>query len=488
MLRDPLPRILSTVSSFNMIADHDTVIIALSGGADSVALLAAMAELTPRYRLKLAAAHIHHGLRGAEADRDAEFAAKITQQIAGRYGLDIPFYLHKADVKKIAKEKKLSTQEAGRLVRDSYLRRIMDETGATKIATGHTGSDNAETFLMRLIAGAGPEGLSGIPPVRPPYIRPLIETTRAEVEAFLTCRGIPWIVDSSNLKNDYLRNRVRNQIMPALAAANPSAPRRLIEAVAAYRDAFAPLKAAAEDFVARHAEGGTVPAGRLSALPAAVASEVVKLLIFNAAGPRKIPVRLSRTHVRAVLGLADGPSRGTRAVKLPGGLLARRIYDTLVIVRAAARSDPDPPPRPETPLVFPGVTPLPFHGLVATARIIDGAPPAAEPAPDHSANSRGATAQGPVTALFDYDRVSRPPAVRGRRPGDRVALPAAAGTKKLSDLFIDQKVPRHERDRVPILVSGDDIMWVMGWGVDGRFTPTEKTRRLLCVTFAPAEV
>ena len=103
----------------------------------------------------------------------------------------------------------------------------MEKTGATKIATGHTASDNAETFLMRLITGAGPEGLSGIPPVRLPYIRPLIETTRAEVEAFLTEREIAWIVDSSNLKNDYLRNRIRNEIMPALAAVNPSAHRSL---------------------------------------------------------------------------------------------------------------------------------------------------------------------------------------------------------------------------------------------------------------------
>jgi tRNA(Ile)-lysidine synthase len=469
-----------------MLADGDHLLVALSGGADSVALLAAMAEIAPRYRLTLSAAHVHHGLRGAEADRDAAFAEQVTQQVAGRCGLAIPFYLHKADVKKVAKEQKLSTQEAGRLVRDAYLRRVMDEAGATKIATGHTASDNAETFLMRLVTGAGPEGLSGIPPVRLPYIRPLIETIRTEVEAFLTERGIPWIVDSSNLKNDYLRNRIRNEIMPALAAVNPSVLERLIEAVAAYRDAFAVLSAAADDFVARYAEDGTLRVAELSALDPAVASEAVKLLIFAAAGPRKTPLRLSRPHIEAVLRLAADPTHGTRTVRLPGGLVARRVYDTLAITRGSARPDGSTPVLPETPLTIPGATSLASGGLVATARIIEAASPVNDR--DHPGGAdRGPSGRERITALLDYDRISHPPAVRGRRPGDRVTLPAGAGTKKLSDLLIDAKVPRHERDLVPILVSGSDIIWVMGWGADGRFAPTDKTRRLLSVTFTSAD-
>ncbi len=479
-------RTLSTISSFGMIADGDHVIVALSGGADSVALLAAMAEIAPRYRLTLSAAHVHHGLRGVEADRDAAFAERVTQQVAGRYGLAIPFYLHKADVKKAAKEQKLSTQETGRLVRDVYFRRLMDEIGATKIATGHTASDNAETLLMRLVTGAGPEGLSGIPPVRPPYIRPLIETTRAEVEAFLTERGIPWIVDSSNLKNDYLRNRIRNEIMPALAAVNPSVQERLIEAAAACRDAFALLSAAARDFVSRYAEDGTIRVAELSALDPAVASEAVKLLIFEAAGPRKTPLRLSRPHIDAVLRLAADPTHGTRTVRLPGGLAARRVYDSLAITRAAALPGSDSPVLPETPLAIPGVTPLPCGGLVVTARIIEAVPSVTDH--DHPGGTdRGPSGRERITALLDYDRISHPPAARGRRPGDRVTLPAGSGTKKLSDLLIDAKVPRHERDLVPILVCGSDIMWVMGWGADGRFAPTDKTRRLLRVTFTSAD-
>jgi tRNA(Ile)-lysidine synthase len=469
-----------------MIADRDHLLVALSGGADSVALLAAMAEIAPRYNLKLSAAHVHHGLRGAEADRDAAFAETVTQQVAGRYGLAIPFYLHKADVKTVAKEQKLSTQEAGRFVRDTYLRRVMDEAGATKIATGHTASDNAETFLMRLVTGAGPEGLSGIPPVRLPYIRPLIGTSRAEVEAFLAERGIPWIVDSSNLKSDYLRNRIRNEIMPALAAVNPSVQERLVEAAAACRDAFALLSAAADGFIARYADGGMVRVAELSALDPAVASEVIKLLIFNAAGPRKTPLRLSRPHIEAILGLADAPSRGTRTVRLPGGLVARRVYEILTITRPAARPGSKTPVLPETPLAIPGVTRFPSGGLVATACIIEAAPHVTDPG--HSdGTDRGPSGRGQTTALLDYDRISHPPAVRGRRPGDRVTLPAGSGTKKLSDLFIDGKVPSHERDLVPVLISGKDIIWVMGWGADGRFAPTDKTRRLLSVTFTSAD-
>lgn len=478
-----LQNTIAGATAFSMLSPNDHVLVALSGGADSVALLAAMAEIAPAYDLRLSAAHVHHGLRGAEADRDAAFAERITKEIGERYKIEITFFLHRADVKKIAKENKLSTQEAGRLVRDTWFRSLMAEIGAVKVATGHTATDNAETFLMRLITGAGPEGLSGIPPVRPPYIRPLIETTRAEVESFLTERSIPWIVDSSNLKNDYLRNRVRNQVMPTLAALNPSIDRSLMEAAAACREAFAPLRTAAEAFVARHAPHNTVPAREISTLDPAVASEVVKILIFRAAGPRPTPLRLARSHIRAVLELAAAPSCGTKTIGLPGGLAARRVYENLVIAPAPSPPGPGGHASPETPLNIPGITNLPFRGLVLTARIVDAAvPPESVPDTYPDGGSPGTAERGRTTALFDYDRITHAPVVRSRRPGDHVVLPGGAGTKKLSDLFIDAKVPRDERDRIPLLVSGTDIMWVFGWGVDGRFVPAGETRRVLWVT------
>ncbi len=463
-----------------MLSPRDSVLVALSGGADSVALLVALVEIAPTYGLKLAAAHVHHGLRGKEAERDAAFARKITGEIAQRYRIDIPFHLHRVDVKKIAKEKKLSTQEAGRLVRDTFLRGLMHEIGATKIATGHTATDNAETFLMRLITGAGPEGLSGIPPVRLPYIRPLIETTRADVEAFLTARDIPWIVDSSNLKNDYLRNRVRNQIMPALAAVNPAVERSLTDAVAAYREAFAPIRAAAEAFVAHHAAGDTVGVGDIGALVPEVASEVVKLLIFGAAGPRPTPLRLGRRHIQAVIALAEGPSHGTKSVRLPGGLTARRVYDALTIEPAADRPGRDPGSLAGIPLVVPGRTPLPAWGMIVTTGI------APFDSNEKSAPPPGLAGPGTSTILLDLDGIPGDLAVRARQPGDRIHL-AGTGSAKLSDLFIDEKVPRDRRDHVPLVTSGDDIVWVVGIRADARFAVTDRTRRVLSMTFAREE-
>ncbi len=308
MNADLLNSLLRTVSAFGMLSPRDSVIVALSGGADSVALLVAMAEAAPRYNLKLAAAHVHHGLRGAEADRDAAFAERITTEIGKRYKIEIPFYLHKADVKKIAKERKLTTQEAGRFVRDAFLRDRMQKTGATKIATGHTASDNAETFLMRLIAGAGPEGLSGIPPVRLPYIRPLIGTTRAGVEAYLADRAVGWIVDSSNLKNDYLRNRVRNEIMPALASINPDIERTLIETVTEYRQRFTALKSAAEAIVTKDFGGDSYSVAGLASLSPDLLSEVVKLLVFKSVREKGRPLRLLRPHIEALGTDPVGPS------------------------------------------------------------------------------------------------------------------------------------------------------------------------------------
>jgi tRNA(Ile)-lysidine synthase len=475
-MRTSAGKILTGAITFSMLTPRDHVLVALSGGADSVALLVALAEIAPAYDLRLSAAHVHHGLRGAEADRDAAFAERITGEIGRRYSIDIPFYLHTADVKKTAKDNKLSTQEAGRLVRDTWFRALMAEIGAVKVATGHTGSDNAETFLMRLIVGAGPEGLSGIPPVRPPYIRPLVEATRAEVEAFLADREIPWIVDSSNLADDYLRNRVRNRIMPALRDLNPSVERSLMEAAAACREAFAPVRTAAQQFAARHVSDNTAAADEITALDPAVASEVVKIMIFAAAAPRTTPLRLTRAHVRAVLELAAAASRGTKTVKLPGGICARRIYGDLVIGPAPPHPHQRKTASTEMPLAVPGQTPLASLGLMATARIVDAVP-----------GNPDTPAPAAATALLDYDRIDRPIAVRSRRPGDRINLPGDIGTRKLSDILIDAKVPRDKRDRVPILVSGTDIIWVFGRPVDERFAPTGQTRRLLVVTFEQSD-
>ncbi len=480
-----ISRLLDTISSFEMIDDHDSLLIALSGGADSTALLVAMAEIAPTYNLRLSAVHVHHGIRGKEADRDAAHARAVTKVIAKRYAIEIPFYLHKADVKKIAREKKLSTQEAGRLVRDTFFRDLIEKTGATKIATGHTATDNAETFLMRLITGAGPEGLSGIPPVRLPYVRPLIDTTRAEVEAFLTRRGIPWIVDSSNLKNDYLRNRVRNRIMPALAAVNPAVERSLVEAVGAYRAAFVPIKAAAESFLEHGAATDCLPVANLALLPREVRSEVIKLFIFRSAPHLPRPLRLTGRHIAAVSDLATCAPHGQRSVTLPGGLSAERTYDALAIVPkkpAAGRPGSAGQGKPEMVLPLSGSVPFPAAKSVITATVIQA---------DHTTDARSDRAPAPPTdgpcASFDLDCIPGPLIVRTRRPGDRVHL-AGIGTKKLSDLFIDNKIPRHDRDEIPLLVSGDDILWVVGVRIDERFSVTSKTERILTVGFEEARI
>ncbi len=473
-----------TIDAYGMLSPHDHLLIALSGGADSTALLVAMAEIAPKYDLRLSAAHVNHGIRGAEAERDARHAETTTEEVAKRYGIEIPFYLRAVDVKKLAKEKKLSTQEAGRLARDVFFRELMKTIGATKIATGHTASDNAETFLMRLVTGAGPEGLSGIPPVRLPYIRPLIDVTRAEVEAFLTEQGIAWITDSTNLKSDYLRNRVRNEVMPMLKSINPNIERTLIETVAGYRERFALLKSAADVLVEKNFPDNPHSVAELASLPPDLRSEVVKLLIFREARETSRPVRLLRAHIEAVVDLITSPSDGQKHVPLPGGLVASRTYEALTIApqrgptrhRQATKQDERVIPLPQSGSVI-----FPLLDIVITAEVIRTDPPeggAKSCAPDALLTGSGNTDR---SACFDLDTIPGPLFVRTRRIGDRIH-PAGGGTRKLSDFFIDNKVPRDERDKVPLLVLSDDVIWIVGMRQDERFSVTPETKRILRVT------
>ncbi len=451
----------STIEVFGMLSAGDKVVAAVSGGADSTALLVSLLEFSKELGLTLSVAHVNHMLRGDEADRDAEH----TKRLAERFGLK--FYLHEADVKKVAEKKALSIQEAGREVRDNFFRSLLEETGAQKVATGHTASDNAETFLMRLITGSGPQGLSGIPPVNPPYIRPLIEVTRSDVEKYLEEKKIDWVTDSSNLEDKYLRNRIRYEIIPSLREINPEVEKSLIRATSEFRNLFDIMRSEVDSFLDCHVRGNTLDIEGLRRLPAGLQSEIIKEIIYRTS---KKPIRITSLHIDSVMNLIGGASTGEKSVNLPSGLVARRNYNVLSI---AEETIPEKFPAEKFEISIPKSIRIPSWNLIITVDI--------EPGPIKKSTGKGKTAH------FDLNKIKGPLTLRTRIEGDLFyptgGKGGSTGLKKLTDFFIDSKIPRNKRDEIPILLSGDNIIWVVGMRSDERYAAGPNTKRVIALTF-----
>ncbi|MBW2619534.1 MAG: tRNA lysidine(34) synthetase TilS [Deltaproteobacteria bacterium] len=412
------------------------ILVACSGGPDSVALLDLLARLAPQMGLFVSVASFNHGLRPAAAE-EVELAARLAAErglafIEGRAST--------ADYPPAG-----PSQEAARELRLAFLERARGQTGADWIALGHSADDQAETLLMRLIRGAGLTGLAAIPPRRGRLIRPLLQTGRGEIRAYLENRGLPFVEDPSNRDPAYLRVRVRHDLLPRLAQENP----RIVGALARLAD----LARAEEEVMARLAdqelarlslsspEGGVLvlDAAPLAGLPLGLRRRVIRAALALVKGDLRC---FSAEHVDQAAALAARPGAG---VSLPAGLVARHESGQLVISPAQT-----PASLQSLRLEEPGRYDL-GHGLAMTLEEV--------PPPDPAALKLAAD---PNTALLDARVVIWPLTVRPPRPGDRIKPLGLAGSKKLSDLFIDKKVPRRWRGLVPILVSGEEVIWAGG--------------------------
>ncbi len=433
-----------------LLSPGDDVTVALSGGADSVALLWVLRTLAPELGITLRAAHFHHGLRGAEADRDADFCARLCAD------WEIPFSLGRGDVIGRAAKTGESLEEAARVLRYAYLRSVTPG----KLATAHNADDNAETILLHLLRGTGLRGLGGIPPQRENVIRPLLFCTRAEIEALLDRESLPHVEDGTNAKDDCLRNRIRHRVLPLLRAENPNLSRTMGRTAALLR--------AEEDFLSRLArtagaecrrEGGWSCTGLLALDP--VLRRRVLLSILTGLGLEDP----SLVYVEAVEGLLTaGPSA---SVSLPGGWIARRTYDLLACVQDAPL-----PVLEDQALLVPGRTPLP-EGLGSIVCSVT--------------KNLKICKKNLNTFALKYDMIATLELrVRGRRPGDRLTL--SGGTKTLKALMIDRKLPARMRGAVPVITAGGTPIAVFGIGVDPAWIAKDGEEALLIVYTPPVPV
>lgn len=447
-----------TVREHGMLRNGDRVIVAVSGGVDSVVLLHALMRLRKEYGLKLTVCHLNHNLRGAGSRKDLEFVKRLSR----RHGLGfIGKTLEKGSLK--AKDC-VSLQEAARDERYRFLSGALRKTGSKKLALGHTLDDVAETVLMRLIKGSSLSGLSGIPPRRGAIIRPLIHIPRAAVEDYAGKQGLRHCTDPTNLSPVYLRNSLRLELLPFIKERyNENIISTLARTASVLRkdsiflDSLA-QKAFKEAGVRKGKGLVDMDRTKLLKMTPAILSRV---FLMACRGLKKNPELLG-AHVDAFFDIARS-KKPNAAYSLPSGLRITREYGRIRVERKRGVKKAQ---GFELPLNIPGNTLIPSAGAVIIAKISKKPPSAA------SFSSRD-------RAYFDYDEIPKPVRVRSFRPGDRMTPSGMSGTKKLKAIFIDSKTPALQRQRTPVICAGNAVVWLAGIRRSDGYMVNQATKRVL---------
>ena len=451
------------------------LVVASSGGPDSQALLYSLASLRVALGLRIHLAHLNHDFRGEEAEEDARFVASQAE------ALSLPLTIEKVDPMAYQREQGISSFEAAaREVRYDFLARVAQETGAAAVALGHTADDRAETVLMHILRGTGLHGLRGMESistwrhprkdVRVTLLRPLLEVTRAETEAYCVERNLPFRVDTSNRSLRFARNRVRWRLLPALRSYNPRIRESLLRLARTASLQVSYLEQAVSDAWECVARGSaphiTLNAESLRTLHPLLQSLVMRRAYEELTGG---PSSLEETHIQAMarmVGAAPGKS-----LNLPRRVQLLTGYGEVLLHRGEEAFCPLPPLEGEHPLNVPGETRV--SGWLVRAEILAQAP---EELPD-----------GKSEACLDMETVGAKLWVRGRRRGDRFQPLGMDTPKKLHDFFVDEKVPRHWRDRVPLVVSERGVAWVVGYRIAHWTRVRESTGKVLRLTLQPVD-
>jgi tRNA(Ile)-lysidine synthase len=447
-----LERVRKTITRYNMLPRGSRVLVAVSGGPDSVCLLHVLLKLAPALGVSISVAHLNHQLRAAESDEDERFVSEL----AARFGL--PFFRTGADIA-AAKD---NLEQAGRLARRAFFAGLP----ADRIALGHTRDDQAETVLFRMLRGSGLRGLAGIYPVatgdngrssyvRPLYIRPLIDVTRADVVEFLRGRGIPWREDSSNLELRFARNRIRASLLPQLARDwNPRIGESLAQLASLAHDEERWWRSYIDDLstgiLVPRAGGIELRASALAELPTAVGRRLVRRAMAQVKGDLR---RLEYDHVERVLDLA-AQSEGDGRLRLPG-IDIRRSFDWIRVAAVAPRVD-----LSSTRLTIPGTYAVSPDMCLHL-----------EIAPHSFTLKKGATLKAVELSLRRLPPLLE---LRGWRPGDHYRPEGQARDQKIKEMFQVERVPSWLRPSWPIVSSGDTILWARIFGAAAEFAASRE--------------
>jgi tRNA(Ile)-lysidine synthase len=474
-----------TIRRHNLAGPRTRVVVALSGGSDSVALTCVLSELEASGELTVAGlAHFNHQLR-AHADRDEQFSVSLAETI-GR-----PILVEREDVRIRAGLEHRSIEDAAHAARHEFFNRALAHFGADRVAVGHTRDDQAETFLLRLLRGAGPKGLAAMHPRNGCIVRPLLECRRADLRDYLAECGVQYVEDETNRDVSIPRNRVRAELLPLLESRfNPS----IVDVLADQAEL------ARAEWLWMEEELGTLNLGTepgtlnldiptLQRMPVALRRLAMWKAMTRAAGGRPVSFR----HVEAALQLIESPNQdgqdlspsdrsADRSLDAPGHIV-ERVGSRVVLRGRVGETEADA----ATVSLFRYLLPVPGEvTLFEAGCIVSAEPAAAGPLTADVEAIRAATGNGSA-AVIRKDSWTGPLAVRNRRPGDRFRPLGLGGQKKLQDFFVDRKVARLDRDGVPLVVDETDrIVWVAGHGIDEAFRVTDASQAVVILKLRPS--
>jgi tRNA(Ile)-lysidine synthase len=462
-----LEKALYTLARHRMLESGDRVVVAVSGGPDSVALCHFLHHHCCELRLQLVIAHVHHGLRGPEADEDVRFV----QDLGSSFHL--PVVVKHVDVRGWQDAHGGSLPMVARTLRYQCLRRIMEEKEASKLALGHNADDQTEEVLLRLFRGVGPHGLAGMPAVsREGMVRPLLECHRSEIIAYLHTHGLTYRQDASNLKPWCKRNLLRLEFLPRLARefncnlnATLSRTTRILQDEENFWESL--LQPWLEHHVRRDSSGGIrLPIAPLLDLHPAMQRRLLRRVLEETAGQLS---GFGFRHTELLVRLCRSGAAHSE-IHLPGGMVAEKSYDWLTITKP--RETPDP--------FYYEIAGTGIHRLPRLDHTLE--------IQEHRWDGSVAHSEDPFEVLVDRDRLTFPLTLRSARAGDRFQPLGMSGRKKLKDFFVDVKVPRYERRLIPVLCSIDHIVWVIGHRIDDRAKITPETNRLLRLRYRPGSL
>ncbi len=459
-------KILTVIKENHLIEPGEGVVAGVSGGPDSVCLLHVLHSLRESLQVKLYVIHINHMLRGKEADGDEEYTVDLCSK------LGIPILVVRADVAAAAARDGASLEEAGREIRYSEFSRHASTVGASKIAVAHNRNDQAETVIMNIIRGTGLVGLSGMEYKRDNIIRPLLETGRDEIDKYCHEAGLSPRTDSSNLEQDYRRNKVRLGLIPYI---NEKFGVNIVESLCrlsqnAYCDErfMGNCAAAAFDKAVCERRDGLVCLyiEQLKSLDQAILVRVLKLALMHVSKSTK---GIGSIHYKALSDLVKKGATGSVA-ELPRGIRAVVSYKVLKIYLCFAVKQKDSNDEDfYEQIAIPGVTNVPVPGSDVTTSIIM----------PQDIDKCNMLRYNPYVQYFDYDKLKKGIYIRNRRIGDIFSPLRSNGTKKLKEYFIDIKIPREERGRVPLIAADNEVVWIIGYKISDKFKVTENTKSVL---------
>ena len=448
---DMMKKVLDFVNKNKILEHGDSVILGVSGGADSVCMLHLLNSIKEDLGIELTVVHVNHGIRGIEAEQDAEFVEHISKK------LGVECKIFHIDIRAIAREKKMSEEEAGRIERYAVFESVAEEVGANKIAVAHNLNDNSETVLFNLFRGSGLKGMTGIPVKRGKIIRPLLCLTRKEIEEYLEKHRLDYCIDSTNKETEYSRNKLRLEILPYIKEnINSKADEHIVNTAEGLREVYDYIECQTNEAYEECVRNNII-LNKAKNLPSVILKEVIRRWIFKNTGSLK---DITAIHIGMVVSLLN--NNVSKKIEIPYSQIIKKGYEGIEFEEGENAKE-----------------------IVQQILLEDNKINQVE----HFSVSLWETGISKdnipdlmYTKWFDYDKINKL-LLRNRQPGDYIIVDEKGSKKKLKDYFIDQKVPREKRDEILLLADGSHIVWIVGYRISEYFKVSDETKNIIKIAY-----